>query len=95
MRMDAEADSLTTLAQRLIDRCRADIGAAWVQLEAAWRSLGLVPKTLPGKAREAMPMRKPRALAKTSPLKLRKAGKIARRMIGQARPSSARPHGRL
>lgn len=82
-----DGNLLEILAQRLIDRCRQDIRAAWDQLEAAWRSLGYMPKVLAGRGRGSvqvksrspkMPKRQPRSLAKTSPLRIKKMRATAR-----------------
>jgi hypothetical protein len=79
MQNDAEGEAPQTLAWRLIERCRRDIEAAWIQLEAARRSLGLLPFVRPGlttgRGRPyvlGVPKRSPRSLAKASPLRLRR-----------------------
>jgi hypothetical protein len=79
MQTNAEEEAPQTLAWRLIDRCRRDIEAAWIQLEAARRSLGLLPigrygMTAGRRGPHVLktPERQPRSLAKTSPLRLRK-----------------------
>jgi hypothetical protein len=91
MQSDAEGEAPQALAWRLIDRCRRDIEAAWLQLEAARRSLGLLPMTrFDGTAGRRgphfleMPKRQPRSLAKTSPLRLRKLRSAAHPSPGRA-----------
>jgi hypothetical protein len=99
MHMDAEGESPQILAQRLIDRCRADIQAAWDQLEAAWRSLGRVPKALVERGavptRPSMtPKRQPRSLTKTSPLRTKKARAMPRPSLPKL-DRFPKPEGRL
>lgn len=103
MAQDMDGDPLEILAQRLINRCRQDIQAAWEQLEAAWRNLGRMPKVLAGRERGSvqvkshspkMPKRQPRSLAKTSPLRMKKMRATARTAFKkEERP--AKPLGRL
>jgi len=100
--MDEDGVVLHSLGRQLIDRCRHEIQAAWEQLEAAWRSIGRMPRTLVEQSAEARTVRpypaktskrRPRSLAKASPLRLKKAGATMRRTL--KRPERQKPQDQL
>lgn len=103
MAQNIDGDPLDILAQRLVDRCRQNIQVAWEQLEAAWRSLGHMPKVLAGRERKSvevtsrspkMPKRQPRSLAKRSLLRMKKMRATARTAF-RKEERSAKPLDRL